>query len=38
MRLGRELPRSFVPRLVAVALVLASVVALVLVVADLVEL
>ena len=37
MRLGRELPRSFVPRLVAVALVLASVVALVLVVADLVE-
>lgn len=37
MRLGRELPRSFVPRLVAIALVLASVVALVLVVADLVD-
>ncbi len=37
MRLGRELPRSFVPRLVAVALVLASLVALVLVVADLVD-
>ena len=37
MRLGRELPRSFVPRLVAVALVLASMVALALVVADLVE-
>lgn len=37
MRLGRELPRSFVPRLVAVALVLASLVALALVVADLVD-
>ena len=37
MRAGRELPRSFVPRLVALALVLASMVALALTVADLVE-
>ncbi len=37
MRFGRRLPRSFVPRLVAWALVLASVTALALVVADLVD-
>ncbi len=37
MRLGRQLPRSFVPRLIAVSLVLASVVALTLVIADLVS-
>lgn len=36
MRLGRQLPRSFVPRLVAWSLVLASLVALALVIADLV--
>ncbi len=37
MRLGRQLPRSFVPRLVAGALILASLVALTLVIADLVD-
>lgn len=37
MRLGRQLPRSMVPRLIAACLVLASVVALALVVADLVD-
>ena len=37
MRLGQQLPPSFVPRLVAVALVVAAVVALALVVADLVD-
>ncbi len=37
MRLGRQLPHSFVPRLVAWALLLGSVVALALVIADLVE-
>ncbi len=36
MRQGLQLPRSMIPRLVAVALVLASVVALALVIADLV--
>ena len=37
MRFGRQLPQSFVPRLVAWTLVLASVVALALVIADLVD-
>ncbi len=37
MRFGRQLPRSFVPRLVAWSLVLASLVALALVIADLVD-
>ncbi len=37
MRLGRQLPPSFVPRLVAWSLVLACVVALTLVIADLVD-
>ncbi len=37
MRLGRQLPRSVVPRIIAAALVLASVVALALVIADLVD-
>ncbi len=37
MRLGRQLPQSFVPRLVAWSLVLASLVALALVTADLVD-
>ncbi len=37
MRLGRQLPRSFVPRLVASSLVLAALVALALVIADLVD-
>ena len=37
MRLGRRLPQSFVPRLVAWSLVLASLVALTLVIADLVD-
>lgn len=37
MRLGRQLPRSFVPRLVAGSLVLAALVALALVIADLVD-
>jgi putative membrane protein len=35
MRLGRELPQSFIPRLVAGSLVLAALVALALVIADL---
>ena len=37
MRLGRRLPQSFVPRLVAWSLVLAALVALTLVIADLVD-
>lgn len=37
MRLGRQLPRSFVPRLVASSLVLAALVALALVITDLVD-
>ena len=37
MRFGRQLPRSFVPRLVAWSLVLVSVLALTLVIADLVD-
>ena len=37
MRLGRQLPPSFVPRLVSTSLVLASLAALVLVIVDLVE-
>lgn len=37
MRLGRQLPRSFVPRLVTGSLVMAAVVALTLVIADLVD-
>ncbi len=37
MRLGRQLPQSFVPRLVASSLVLAALVALALVIADLVD-
>ena len=37
MRLGRQLPRSFVPRLVTGSLVLAAVVALALVIADLID-
>ena len=37
MRLGRQLPRSVVPRIIAACLVLASVVALALVIADLVD-
>ncbi len=37
MRLGRQLPRSFVPRLVTGSLLVAAIVALALVIADLVD-
>ncbi len=37
MRMGQQLPRSFIPRLVAFSLVLAAAVALTLVIADLVD-